>query len=167
MEDEYNRWYNDQHVPDVLGVDGFVGVQRFKLSAAPGGPDPYWGYVAFYEIDRDKVDVAFKGLEAARGTPKMVMSEALNRADNETAVTAPVAEKVKDKAAPANRRYSGPPARARRGPAVIRLELELEAAAELTWRGKGGHQPVSFLGCCSRHNGRWSGSCPKARSAAP
>jgi hypothetical protein len=101
MEEEYNRWYNDQHVPDVLGVDGFVGVQRFKLSAAPGGEAPYWNYVAFYEIDRDKVDVAFKGLEAARGTPKMVMSEALNRADNEVAVYAPVAAKIKAEVAPA------------------------------------------------------------------
>ena len=101
MEDEYNRWYNDQHVPDVLGVDGFVGVQRFKLSAPPGAPEPHWGYVAFYEIDRNKVAEAFKGLEAARGTPKMVMSDALNRADNETAVYAPTAAKVKAEAAPA------------------------------------------------------------------
>jgi hypothetical protein len=101
MEEEYNRWYNDQHVPDVLAVDGFVGVQRFKLSAPPGMPAPHWGYVAFYEIDRNKIDEAFKGLEAARGTPKMMMSEALHRPDNETAVYAPTAAKAKAEAAPA------------------------------------------------------------------
>jgi hypothetical protein len=101
MEEEYNRWYNDQHVPDVVAIDGFVGVQRFKLSPPPGAPAPYWGYVAFYEIDRDKVAEAFKGLEAARGTDRMVMSEALNRPDNEVAVYAPTAAKVKAEAATA------------------------------------------------------------------
>jgi hypothetical protein len=101
MEEEYNRWYSDQHAPDVVAIDGFVGVQRFKLSAVPGMEAPYWGYVAFYEIDRDKVTQAFKGLEEARGTPRMVMSESLNRADNEVAVYAPVAAKVKAEAAAA------------------------------------------------------------------
>jgi hypothetical protein len=98
MEDEYNRWYNDQHAPDVLAIDGFVGVQRFKLAAVPGMDAPYWGYVAFYEIDRNKVAQAFKGLEEARDTPRMVMSEALHRPDNEVAVYAPVAAAVKAEA---------------------------------------------------------------------
>jgi hypothetical protein len=100
-EDEYNRWYDAQHIADVLAIPGFVGVQRFRLSPPPGAPAPYWNYVAFYEIDRDKVDEAFAGLEAARGTERMVMSTALNRADNEVAVYAPVAAKVKAEAAPA------------------------------------------------------------------
>ena len=41
MEAEYNRWYDDQHIPDVLAVPGFVGVQRFKLSAVPGIPNQF------------------------------------------------------------------------------------------------------------------------------
>lgn len=101
MEEEYNRWYDKQHIDDVLAVPGFVGVQRFKLSAAPGGETPYWGYIAFYEIDRDKVAEAFAGLDAVRGTDKMVMSPALNRPDNEVAVYAPTAAKVKAAAEPA------------------------------------------------------------------
>ena len=28
-EAEYNKWYNDQHIPDVLNVPGFVAAQRF------------------------------------------------------------------------------------------------------------------------------------------
>ena len=101
MEEEYNRWYDGQHIDDVLAIPGFVGVQRFKISAVPGMDAPYWGYIAFYEIDRDKVTEAFEGLEAARGTERMVMSEALNRADNEVAVYAPTAAKVKAEVAPA------------------------------------------------------------------
>jgi hypothetical protein len=101
MEEEYNRWYDGQHIDDVLAVPGFLGVQRFKLSAVPGMETPYWGYIAFYEIDRTKVAEAFAGLDAVRGTDKMVMSPALNRPDNEVAVYAPTAAKVKAEAAPA------------------------------------------------------------------
>src|SRR5690242_4404658 len=31
-ETEYNRWYNEQHIPDVLNVPGFVCAQRFRLA---------------------------------------------------------------------------------------------------------------------------------------
>lgn len=31
-EDEYNKWYNEQHAPDVVSVPGFVSAQRFILS---------------------------------------------------------------------------------------------------------------------------------------
>jgi hypothetical protein len=101
MEDEYNRWYDGQHVDDVFAVPGFLGVQRFKLSAPPGAPEPYWSYVALYEVDRDKAAEAFVELDKVRGTERMQMSPALNRADNEVAVYAPTAAKVKAEAAPA------------------------------------------------------------------
>ena len=31
-EDEYNAWYNDVHLGEVLTADGFVRAQRFKAS---------------------------------------------------------------------------------------------------------------------------------------
>ena len=94
QEEEYNRWYNDQHIADVLAIPGFVGMQRFRLSHHPAQPAPYWNYVAFYEIDRDKVAEAFAGLDAARGTDRMPMSGALKREDNEVALYYPVSTKV-------------------------------------------------------------------------
>ena len=33
VEDEYNRWYTDQHVPEMLQVPGFVAVTRYRLSS--------------------------------------------------------------------------------------------------------------------------------------
>lgn len=32
QEVEYNRWYNEQHAPDVVAVPGFVSAQRFVLN---------------------------------------------------------------------------------------------------------------------------------------
>jgi hypothetical protein len=31
-EDEYNRWYDEQHAPDVVSIPGFMSAQRFVLS---------------------------------------------------------------------------------------------------------------------------------------
>jgi hypothetical protein len=79
-EAEYNRWYDTQHVPDVLQVHGFVSAERFvfaqeQMSDAP----PSHRYLAIYDIETD--DLA-KTLEAFRREhPKMVQSPAVELAD--------------------------------------------------------------------------------------
>ncbi|MDA3630739.1 hypothetical protein OU415_35305 [Saccharopolyspora sp. WRP15-2] len=53
-EAEYNEWYDDQHVPDVLNVPGFVAAQRFRLASDQRMPGPLeWEYLAIYEIETD------------------------------------------------------------------------------------------------------------------
>ena len=88
---EYNRWYNEEHVGDVLAVPGFVGVQRFSLAAPFGAPALQWRYVALYEIDRDRVSEAFDGLTASADTSRMRVSPALSRGDTGLGVYRPVA----------------------------------------------------------------------------
>ena len=34
-EDEYNRWYNQQHAQDVVAIPGFVTAQRFVKNDLP------------------------------------------------------------------------------------------------------------------------------------
>ena len=34
-EDEYNKWYNEQHALDVVAVPGFVSAQRFVQNDVP------------------------------------------------------------------------------------------------------------------------------------
>lgn len=51
QEQEYNRWYDRQHAPDVVSVPGFVRAQRYvlagtQLRAAPAKPK----YVVIYQI---------------------------------------------------------------------------------------------------------------------
>jgi hypothetical protein len=69
-EDEYNRWYNDIHLPEVVATDGFVSAQRFKFDdGAPGVVEQR--YLAIYEVDTDDVQLAKKSLEAAAGSYNM------------------------------------------------------------------------------------------------
>lgn len=65
--DEYNRWYNDVHVPEVLALPDFVAAQRF----AP--VDDEGRFVAIYEIESDDPHSALASLgrAAADGTVQM------------------------------------------------------------------------------------------------
>lgn len=52
-EQEFNQWYDEVHVPDLLKVPGIAGVERFRLHALPGAPTAAHGYLAVYELDGD------------------------------------------------------------------------------------------------------------------
>ena len=79
QEAEYNSWYDDRHLDDVLAVDGFVSAQRFRLSrqAMPSGV-PASQYLAIYEIETDDVDATLAALMARLGTPVMPVTPALD-----------------------------------------------------------------------------------------
>lgn len=48
-EDEYNRWYTDEHLPDVLAVPGYVRAARYRVLGEPGAITQR--YLALYELD--------------------------------------------------------------------------------------------------------------------
>jgi hypothetical protein len=71
QEDAFNRWYDEVHVPDVLGVTGITAARRYKLSGpAPRGQEPVSRYLALYELADGDTRAAMKRLneEVARLT---------------------------------------------------------------------------------------------------
>ena len=94
-DDEFNEWYNHQHIPDVLKIPGFVAAQRFSLAGGQmdDATSP-WRYLALYELDTDDLAGALKELAASVGTPAMVMSDSLNMNGIGTYVFSPIAERV-------------------------------------------------------------------------
>ena len=52
---EYNEWYSDVHIADVLKLDGIVAARRFKLAAMDPPQDGHRPYLALYEIETDDV----------------------------------------------------------------------------------------------------------------
>ena len=68
---EYNNWYDNQHIHDVVDLPGLISGQRFMLAPiAEGGPLP-WKYLAIYELEHDRVAESFAELLARRGTARM------------------------------------------------------------------------------------------------
>ena len=64
-EDEYNRWYSDIHLSEVLQIDGFRTAQRFQLHPRQVQPNPTHTYLAIYQIDSDDVDGTLANLSKA------------------------------------------------------------------------------------------------------
>jgi hypothetical protein len=75
-EQEFNTWYDQQHLADVLRIPGFVAARRFEL-AQPQSDLP-GRYLALYELETDDPQAALAELTRRAGTEQMVMSEALD-----------------------------------------------------------------------------------------
>ncbi|WP_298176953.1 DUF4286 family protein [Saccharomonospora sp.] len=72
-EDEYNDWYTNQHLHDVVAVPGFVSAQRFRLAdyQREGNPEPAYRYIALYEIE-GPLEEALSALDEARAVGMFV-----------------------------------------------------------------------------------------------
>ena len=67
-EAEFNRWYDELHLPALLSSKHIVGAQRYKLAGQPSASEPEANYLAIYEIDTDDVPAAMKALGESMAT---------------------------------------------------------------------------------------------------
>jgi hypothetical protein len=58
-EAEYNDWYNNIHLPDVLETPGFVRATRYENTNPAEGEAKF---VAIYEIETDDIDAFMNAL---------------------------------------------------------------------------------------------------------
>ena len=77
-EDEYNRWYDNQHLSDVLRLDGIVAAQRFRLADSEPAQEAPHRYLAVYEVDAETVEAASKVLTDGFASGALPMSDALD-----------------------------------------------------------------------------------------
>jgi hypothetical protein len=76
-EDEYNDWYDNVHLGEVLQVPGFVAAQRFVAAPAlPGREGPPRQYLAIYELETDDLQASLAALTKA--APGMDISSAID-----------------------------------------------------------------------------------------
>jgi hypothetical protein len=73
-EDEFNRWYDDTHLPEMLQVPGFVAGRRYALTVA-GDAVRSW-FLAVYEIETEDLAATLAALRAA--APTMTASDAMD-----------------------------------------------------------------------------------------
>ncbi len=76
-EDEYNDWYTNNHLDDVLKAAGFSAAQRFKFVPSKLSRNPAAPYLAIYEVPADQREQAEKLLLETANTPAMPISDAL------------------------------------------------------------------------------------------
>lgn len=78
-EDEYNDWYQNQHLREVCETPGFVAAQRFRLSHDLAGDGSAYPYCALYDIEADHWSQPFAALQESAGEGGgMFLSDAID-----------------------------------------------------------------------------------------
>ena len=81
----FNRWYDEQHLGDVLDVPGIVAARRYDLAPTDVPEDqdlpaeiapPAHRYLAIYEVDGDP-DAVMNEMISRVGTGNVSLSDAL------------------------------------------------------------------------------------------
>jgi hypothetical protein len=78
MEAEYNEWYDNVHLPQVLAMPGVISAQRFDLltpESASAFPVTH-RYLAVYEFEGD-ADKIMLSMREASASGEMAMHEGL------------------------------------------------------------------------------------------
>ena len=79
-EDEYNEWYNEEHLHDVLALKGVRAAQRFRFRPGQLGETAPFQYLAIYEVEGLTVEEAeAELLDAASDRERMPISKAMAR----------------------------------------------------------------------------------------
>ena len=60
-EKEFNDWYDNTHVPDVLETPGFVTCTRYQLAGDPGPGQAK--FLSVYEVESDDLASTMAGLQ--------------------------------------------------------------------------------------------------------
>lgn len=81
-EDEYNDWYTNTHIDDVMKLDVVTSARRYVLSPvrpAPGASPSPFRYLAVYEIEADDLQRFAADLREAQASGQMYVSDAVGR----------------------------------------------------------------------------------------
>ena len=76
MDDEYNTWYTEVHIPELLQIDGLTSCTRYRAPAMDGQGAAH-RYLAVYEIDGDPATV-FQQMRENSTSGRSTLSPALD-----------------------------------------------------------------------------------------
>ena len=81
-EDEFNEWYDNVHIPELLAVPGMVSATRYALHEAAiyhvaGAAAPEHSYMCVYEMEGD-VDAIMGKIQQSVGGGQVHMSDSLD-----------------------------------------------------------------------------------------
>ncbi|MDO7835006.1 hypothetical protein Q4610_08080 [Sphingobium sp. HBC34] len=72
-DDDYNRWYDQRHLPDLVAIPDIVSGERFVCVSGTEHR-----YMAIYEVETDDIEGVMAELSRRAGTDLMPISDALD-----------------------------------------------------------------------------------------
>lgn len=84
-EDEFNDWYQNTHLGEIISIPGFQGAQRFKLVAKLMGADTNQ-YLAVYDAECDDPGALLAAMGERAQSGKMTPATTQDMATTYTAL---------------------------------------------------------------------------------
>jgi hypothetical protein len=94
QDQEYNNWYNEVHLSDVVAIPGFVSAQRFVLKIATAGEIKN-KYLAIYDMETDDPAALMAEVGRRVGTGQLILSQALDVTSENSGIFEPCSEIVR------------------------------------------------------------------------
>ena len=69
VDAEFNRWYKEIHLPEMIAIDGIRSARRFA-PGDEGGP-----YIAIYELEGDELTAIVERMVAAARSGALTLSK--------------------------------------------------------------------------------------------
>lgn len=95
-EDEYNDWYDNTHLGEVLQIPGITAAQRFEINGAPTRGEAAHKYLAIYELDTDTPQASLDELGTRVQDGRVAMSDAIDGESIFASVFTPRGERIKE-----------------------------------------------------------------------
>lgn len=102
-EEEFERWYRETHVPEMLQLPGFVACQRFGLSETQMGRSHPQRHLALWEIETDNLAAVYDRLRSDMASGALADCEAFDRTSAVSHTFTPIAERVTRSAVQGNK----------------------------------------------------------------
>mgnify|MGYP000569075000 CR=1 FL=1 len=75
-EDEFNDWYDNEHLGDICALPGFTDASRYELESF-GENSMGHKYLAIYDMETDDVDATMQNMIGEATSGRMHISEAM------------------------------------------------------------------------------------------
>lgn len=93
-EETYLKWYEGQHIHDLLRIPGFVAAQFFKLSDTQFvGTQPH-RYMMIWEIETDNLQAVFADVHARLEDGRTVFTDAFDYSTYTSTTMHPITKRV-------------------------------------------------------------------------
>jgi len=93
-EDTYLKWYEGQHIHDLLRIPGFVAAQFFKLSDTQYSGTQPQRYLMIWEIETDDLAAVFADVTARLKDGRTVFTDAFDRGTSNSTTMHAITKRV-------------------------------------------------------------------------
>jgi len=79
-EDDFNDWYQNTHLQQIVSIKSFVQAQRFRftMNVVPGSPNPS-RYMAIYDIETDDINASLGAMNELAASGRMPLPASMGQ----------------------------------------------------------------------------------------